>query len=232
MELLRADGEFRRWWDSRTSCLLLAGGTNFLNESASGSLNWLSLAAIAAVHELRQQQRHVAFYLSQTTWTVTARTRRPIRKAMASIIYQIAEMHDDLLRSKIDIIKSAVGSLAWNSEDADQTMELMHRLLLDIFSVFPREEEIVIVLDRLDQLAWNEDEDGSREPEMRHAIEWLVCVAAKVSCCVQVLVTVDAGGSRRLEKTRDALDLPQHDRKALLLKAEWCQATEDGRAEE
>ncbi|KAF2209165.1 hypothetical protein CERZMDRAFT_91412 [Cercospora zeae-maydis SCOH1-5] len=146
---------------------------------------------------------------------------------MASLLYQIAQMHGDLLRSEVDKLKAAVRSAAWKDDAVDQFMEEMHDLLVQTLSCFPVDEKIHIVIDRLDQCAWKEDEEDQWYAEMRLAVEWLLCVAAEAPCQLKILLTVDAASSKRLEKSKSALS--KKERRALLLKADWCQETEPGR---
>lgn len=230
MELLRADDDFDTWWKSPKSRLLLAGGVNFDDDHTSGSLNWLSYGAVLAVEELRRQKRNVAFFLAQTGLTVNRRKRCSSREIIATLVYQIAEMHDDLLRSKVDKLKAAVKSPAWRL-NSNAFMAEMQDVLRDVFSAFPSGEEIYIVIDRLDQCSWEFD-DGSGDSYLglRHAIERLLSVAAKAFCHVKVLLTVDATASQKLAKTKSALS--SKERKALLLKAEWCQTRDEGRSDE
>lgn len=248
MELLRGEGEFDKWWASSKSCLLLAGGSNFVDDHSSGSLNWLSYGAILAIEELRLQDRNVAFFLAQTSWSVNERKRCTIRQIIVNLIYQISAMHDDLLRSKIDRLKAAVQSAAWNENNGDAFWLKAQPLLLEIFSTFSCEEEIFIVVDRLDQCAWSEYEDEYEEDEddsspssssssssptgldMCHAIEELLHIAAEAHCHVKILLTMDAASSQKVARGRSRMS--KKERKVLLLKAEWCQATDEGRSDE
>jgi hypothetical protein len=100
MELLREDVDFNNWWESTKSCVLLAGGTNFVDEHSSGTLNWLSYGAVLAVEELRQQNRNCAFFLAQTRSWVQSKRRCTLRQILLYLINQIAAMHSDLLRSR------------------------------------------------------------------------------------------------------------------------------------
>ncbi|KJX92477.1 hypothetical protein TI39_contig5847g00009 [Zymoseptoria brevis] len=167
MEFLRADETFEKWWESTQSCVLLTGGTNFVNDYSSGSLNWLSYGAILAVEELRQKELKVAFFLAQTSFAIRSRKRCTIQDIIVNLIYQLSEMHTDLLRSETDRLKEVVQSPTWRNADTDLFWHKAQPLLLEIFSAFSKEEVIILVVDRLDQCAWQGEEDDDLALELR-----------------------------------------------------------------
>lgn len=223
MELLKEDGDFHDWWESPKSCLLLAGGSNFVDDHCQvGVLNWLSYGAVLTIEELRRQRQDVAFVFAQTSLALVPQKKRcSIQNIMANLIYQIAGMHDDLLRGKIDKLRAAVQTSAWHKNNTDAFMSEIGPLLLDVFTAFPERKQIFMVIDRLDQCFWEADEDA----DMRTAIEGLLCVVAETSCHLKILLTVDSAALQKLARTKAVFH--KKERKALLLKPEWCQATGD-----
>lgn len=65
---------------------------------------------------------------------------------------------------------------------------------------------------------------------MCHAIEELLHIAAEAHCHVKILLTMDAASSQKVARGRSRMS--KKERKVLLLKAEWCQATDEGRSDE
>ncbi|KAF1818381.1 uncharacterized protein K489DRAFT_97079 [Dissoconium aciculare CBS 342.82] len=229
MDLLRQDSDFNEWWQSKKSCMFLAGGSNFEEKSGSVDLNWISLAAVLVVEAARKHNPKTAVYLAQTSFTVTKRKRSANWAILANIIYQLAEMHEDLLRSKLDTIQSAVLDAAWRSSNAETFMNHVHPLLVDILKAFSTDDEIIIVIDRLDksQCAWEDDDECDSHTNMLYYMEGLLRIAADAHCRIKIFLTVDAARLRRTDRRTIVLPLARNQKEALLLKKEWCQVTEE-----
>lgn len=232
MELFKGDADFASWWDSLKSCMFIAGGTNWQQDSSSGPFSWLSMGAVLTIQELQQNRKNVAFFFAYPTWSVrsNSRKRSSPRDMMASLLYQIAKMDHDLLRSKLHEIETTMLSALWNEEDNEPLMESIHNLLVDVFSAFAPEDEITIVVDRLDKCNWNNDNDRRPWSRLKRMVECLVRVVAESRCQVKILLTVDTSCSQEIDRV--GLVLGRRENQLLLLKPEWCQEIEEGRSDE
>lgn len=228
MALLQTNAEFSRWWGSQTSCLLVAGGVNWLEESSTGSLNWLSLAALKVIQELQGQHKNVAHYLVQPKFVVSKSNRRSLRDVMANLIFQIALMREDHLRSELDGLEAIVKGAAWNNNDTDDFMDAIHDLLPSILSAFPPDSQLWIIIDRLDKCSWS-DEYELKDIDFQTALDRLLQVLSEATCCIKVFLVVDAPCARKLHPERSGLPLSRRQKRCLILKSEWRQETEIGR---
>jgi hypothetical protein len=126
-------------------------------------------------------------------------------------------------------VREAVQSPEWNTGDSDTFWDTARPLLLDILSAFSAEEEIVIVIDRLDQCTWTVERGDDQVLNMRTAVEELLHMVAEARCRVKLLLIMDTGSSQKLARLKGAPS--RKDRGILLLKPEWCQATDEGRSD-
>jgi hypothetical protein len=227
MDLLTHDADFASWWQSKKSCMFLAGGSNFDQPSGSVDLNWISLAAVLVAEEARRRNYNTAVYLAQTDFTVNRRRRSTNWAIIASLIYQIAQMHENLLTNKFDTIQEIVSAAAWKSSSAKDFMEHVDTLFLEILGEFPADQEIYLIIDRLDkcQCAEEEDESCDAHSNMLYYMEGLLRIAADAPCCLKIFLSVNASQLHRGDRKEIVLNSKQ--REALLWKNDWSQATED-----
>jgi hypothetical protein len=220
LDLLKANEEFAGWWEAQKSCLLLAGGINRRSGRSAGTLNWLSEGALLTIHELREQHKNVAYYLVQSTPIVGNTHERSLRDVMAELIFQIATMREDGFRSELDSLETLVNSSVWNENDAHEFLEAARKLLLMVFSTFTAQCEVWIVIDRLDQCSWS-DNDRTNGDDIQTGLKTLLSVISEVTCCVKILVTVDAAFADGFEE--HGPPLLERERECLMLKPQWRQ---------
>ena len=220
LDLLKVDEDFSGWWKAQNSRLLLAGGINWRPGISTGTLNWLSEGALLVIKELQEQRKKVAYYLVQSTPLIGKTHRRSLREVVANLIFQLAVMREDGFRSELDSLETLVNSLVWNGSNIDEFLEAARNLLLRIFSAFTAECQIWIVIDRLDQCSWSDDDDKD-ETDVRNALETLLSVISGVAGCVKILVTVDAPFADGFDKYGPPLS--RRERECLILKPQWRQ---------
>ena len=227
MQLLEDDDDFHQWWEAEASRVFLAGGTNCAEDHTMGAMNWMSIGAVLTVEQLRKEDKNVAFFFSQTSH---APRKASLRTVMASIVYQLAEMHDHRLRSKLDRIQDLVSGASWSQatddDDNEAFLDQMQHALLDLFSAFEPNDEINIVLDRLDQCNWGTHHSREILQTLREVLQMLLRVITHAACRVKVLLTVDSWYSRGLSSQKLG-GLLRKERERLLLKADWVQEVED-----
>jgi hypothetical protein len=226
LDLLRADDEFSGWWEAQNSRLFLAGGLNRRRGGSAGTLNWLSEGALLVIKELREQDKNVAYYLVQSTPIVGKTHERSLRDVMAELMFQIAVMREDGVRSELDSLETLVNSSVWNGNDAHDFLKAARKLLLMVFSTFTAQCQIWIVIDRLDHCSWSND-DRKNEADVRTALKTLLNVISGVTCCVKILVTVDTAFATGFEEHGPPLLMGE--KECLMLKPQWRQETEKGR---
>lgn len=223
MQLLSGDDDFHLWWDAETSCVLLAGGSNCTEDNSTGTLNWLSMGAVLAVEQLRTKGKNIAYFLVQPDYSSQ---RCPLRSVLASLLYQLAEMHDNRLRSRLDRIQYFISRPCWRRmEPANgdkELMEGMYDVLVDVFSAFMPEDEINIVVDRLDRCELDSSDDLEAPDTVRNVLEMLLRVTTKAKCRIKVLLTIDAWCSRKVLR-QNLMYLRPKERKRLRIKADWAQ---------
>ena len=220
LDLLKVDEDFSGWWEAQNSRLLLAGGINWRPGISTGTLNWLSEGALLVIKELQEQRKKVAYYLVQSTPLIGKTHRRSLREVVANLIFQLAVMREDGFRSELDSLETLVNSLVWNGSNIDEFLEAARNLLLRIFSAFTAECQIWIVIDRLDQCSWSDDDDKD-ETDVRNALETLLSVISGVACCVKILITVDAPFADGFDKFGPPLS--RRERECFILKPQWRQ---------
>lgn len=229
-DLLEKEDKVHEWFACEHSCLLVLAGKNWLDSQWS-TMSWLSQASLIAIERLQNEQQHVAYFYCQTTWTVTERTKCAVEEVFFSLIYQIATFHPDFLQSRLDAIRGAVASFKWPKiENADdpisaakllgEAFEAMAELLIVLLSDFEAQENITIVIDRLDKCRWY-DEEGYEGFNMQYAIDCLIRVASESNCRVKVLVVVDSQTAKRLPgPDKDLLKAIKH---RFVQKLDWHQ---------
>ena len=224
--LFEEDNLFAQWLHSEQSCFILLGGIN-LDAFDCKTLNWVSFGSTLVVERLQKQDECVAYFYCQTDWTVHTQSRRSLQQVMASIVYQIACCHEDLLRSKTDSIEAAMRSKAWNETlNDDVVLECMAGLLLELLSAFGKDRPLTIVLDRLDQCRWNEG-PGQEGFKLECALEWLLEVVKGADCLVKILVVVDSHPALKLRGPSE-----QYAKRAkgrLLFRPDWTHELEEER---
>jgi hypothetical protein len=226
LDLLKGDAEFSGWWEAQNSRLFLAGGTNWRPGSSTGTLNWLSEGALLMIKDLQDQRKRVAYYLVQSTPLIGKSHRRSLKDVITNLIFQIAVMREDGFRSELDSLETLVDSLVWNGSNTGGFLEAARSLLLRIFSTFTTQCQVWIVIDRLDQCSWSDDDDKD-EADVRTALETLLSVISGVACCVKILITVDAPFADRFDKRGPALS--RREREYLMLKPQWRQEHAENR---
>jgi hypothetical protein len=220
LDLLKVDTEFSGWWETQNSHLFLAGGMNWQPGRSAGTLNWLSEGALLVIKELREQRSQVAYYLVQSTPLIGKTHRRSLRDVIAELVFQIAVMREDGFRGELDSLETLVNGSAWNEDSADRFLEAARDLLLRILSTFTAQCEVWIVMDRLDQCSWSDDDERD-EDDVRTALATLLSVISEVSCCIKILVTVDAPFVDRFEKHGPPLS--RRERECLMVRPQWRQ---------
>jgi hypothetical protein len=218
--LLKVDRDFSSWWEAQNSCLLLAGGANWRSGRSAGTLNWLSEGALLVIKKLQEQRTQVAYYLVQSTPLIGKIHRRSLRDVTAELVFQIAVMREDGFRGELDSLETLVNSSAWNEDSAGKFLEAARTLLLGIFSTFTAQCQVWIVIDRLDQCSWSDD-DEKDEDDVRNALGILLSVISEVACCVKILVTVDAPFADKF--ATHGPPLSKRERECLMLKPQWRQ---------
>jgi hypothetical protein len=224
--LLKVDRDFSSWWEAQNSCLLLAGGANWRSGRSAGTLNWLSEGALLVIKKLQEQRTQVAHYLVQSTPLIGKIHRRSLRDVTAELVFQIAVMREDGFRGELDSLETLVNSSAWNEDSAGKFLEAARTLLLGIFSTFTAQCQVWIVIDRLDQCSWSDD-DEKDEDDVRNALGILLSVISEVACCVEILVTVDAPFANRF--ATHSSPLSKRERECLMLKPQWRRESGKGR---
>jgi hypothetical protein len=154
-ELLRQEHVFSSWTERADSTVLVLGGKNWLDDTTI-QLNWLSYASVYMVESVRQSTLLLSWFC-QTAYTVNRRKRRSFPEILRSFIYQLVEQRSKYVQPQLDEISEAMESADWRSEDCSIAFDAMVEYLASLLKAFEKDDEIVIVLDRLDQCCWGDD---------------------------------------------------------------------------
>lgn len=190
--------------------MLLLGGSN-LTEDSQVQLNWLSQASVLVAETSIQRRLErgpssamsstcVAYFFCQTKHTITKRQRYSFSDVVRHLIYQLAEQHPNLLRSRRDDIANAVKSAEWRDANCGEAFEVMAALLVSIMASFEAGTHIVIVVDRLDRCSWSDDVSDEWN-DLDTAVSSLLDVVrdtslAKCRIVVKVLLVTDVERAR------------------------------------
>lgn len=222
IELLEGDSSFSDWSRSDESRLLLLGGTNV--EDSVGYHNWMSIGAVLVVERLQEEQKKVAYFLTQPSHSSSSAAN--LQSMVASILYQLALIHPTRLRSNSWMLQSLINSPDWNDDgDFKKLLEQIEQTFEAVLGDFENNDEVYIVVDRLDQCDWGENRVDSFW-KLRDVLYALLQIVTHASCVVKILLTVDAWSSRRYEQ-RKLAGLSSRQKKRLLIKADWVQEIEE-----
>ncbi|KAL9636033.1 MAG: hypothetical protein Q9204_002405 [Flavoplaca sp. TL-2023a] len=148
-ELLWSDSSYRAWMEYPDSSLLvLAGSTKPGGRAPQSSPGcWLSPAIIHVSDHLRSQGKKVFFYTCQPNFREESTSSRMV---MSSLVCQVLQWKPEKLRYKGKEFTSMIESDAWSSKDGPTAIACHINLLTKAICSEPKEEEIAIVIDRLD----------------------------------------------------------------------------------
>lgn len=148
-ELLRSDATYQAWMEYPDSCLLVLAGSTELGGRApqSSSGCWLSPASIHVFDHFHLQRKKVFFYTCQPDFREEATSSRLV---ISSLVCQLLEWKPENLRYNLKDFTSIIESDAWSSKDDPTAIRCHISLLTKVICSIPVEEEIAIILDRLD----------------------------------------------------------------------------------
>ena len=179
---------FQHWDHTTDPCLLHLSGQNWTGSDSSSTLLWLSPAAILVLDRLAMSKAFFAYYFCQVSYHVRKDERTYVQNMMCSLIHQLVSHRPELLRSG-ELSKSLRhtldASLAQTDED-DAVLEVLDKMkdcLLKVLEKFQPEDQIVLVLDRLDKCWCGEEEITA--PEI---LRCLLSIAIHARCQVRILI--------------------------------------------
>ena len=147
-DLLKSNDACQNWLKCSASSLLVFEGATAdggrARESPSSSC-WLSPAGFHIRHRL--QSKFLAFYTCQPDYREKKTTSRLV---IFSLVCQLLGRKPQVLRNKVKELTAIVKSEDWNSEDARIAIPRQFELLKEVLSLLPADEEIILILDRLD----------------------------------------------------------------------------------
>ncbi|KAL9025560.1 MAG: hypothetical protein Q9180_007644 [Flavoplaca navasiana] len=148
-EFLRSDSTYRAWMDYPNSSLLVLAGSTKPGGRAPQSFSgcWLSPAIIHVSDHLRSQGTKVFFYTCQPNFM---EERTSSRVVTSSLVCQVLQWKPEKLRYKVKEFISMIESDAWSSRDGPTAIRCHINLLTKAIFSMPKDEEIAIVIDRLD----------------------------------------------------------------------------------
>ena len=147
--LLRSNHAFQSWGLCPSSSLLVfAGSTSEEGRaSPSSSLSWLSPAAMQVYREVSSKGKKVAFHSCHPDLRAEPSSSRLV---VSSLLSQLLAWKPKLPQPLVHDFEATVNSADWTSKM--DTSGLKHRfgLVENVLSSLPAEEEIFMILDRLD----------------------------------------------------------------------------------
>ncbi|KAL2045968.1 hypothetical protein ABVK25_011893 [Lepraria finkii] len=147
-DLLQSNAEYQLWMNSPGSSLLVfAGSTEPDGQLSETPLCWLSPAALHVVNQFSSDRKKVAFYSCQSD---SNKDYRSSRLLISSLLCQLLSWQPEMFRHKLKDFETTVESDRWKSKDDRDAMDLHFDLLRRTLDLFPMNEELAIVLDRLD----------------------------------------------------------------------------------
>ncbi|KXT00823.1 hypothetical protein AC578_2975 [Pseudocercospora eumusae] len=204
MEILMENQQFGEWIKTDQSSLMFAGGVNWHKHSCK-DLNWLSQSSTLAINSLKERGQKVIWFLCQTDWTVPSRRRCTLQTVMSYLVYQLVCLHRDRIRIQHDNIRRIVVSDEWTNGDHEEELAKFADLFIGLLQEFGSDFALHIVIDRLDQCQWSDD-DGFEGWSMRFVLDTFLEIMSKVPCRLKVLIVADASAAQQLSsyQTRDS----------------------------
>ncbi|KAK3712290.1 hypothetical protein LTR37_009152 [Vermiconidia calcicola] len=197
---LMDEQKYADWHHAQSTTILLCGGLNspFASIKQCGTLNWRSRASVCSVQQLNVREETVLFFYCQNDWTLVQRNRRTFQYVVNSLAYQLAELHPELLPSRLETFESIEQVPKEDQEDPrpDRVLQPL-RMLLQALS---QHDRVHIVVDRLDQCNWSECRDPFIQNSLPTAVESLVELVREVRCCVKILLIVESFQAQRVIK--------------------------------
>ena len=147
-EVLQSNTAYQSWMKcSSSSLLVLAGATREEGRASHSSLCWLSPAALHIFNRFSSEGKRVAFYSCHPDFREDSSSSRLV---ITGLLWQILAWKPEILRHKVKDFQSALKSDAWSSNETQMGMEFHVDLLKRVLHLFSTDEEILLVLDRLD----------------------------------------------------------------------------------
>ncbi|KAL8919901.1 MAG: hypothetical protein Q9172_004749 [Xanthocarpia lactea] len=149
-ELLESNTAYQDWLKSSASSLLVFEGATAPEGEArqsSSSSCWLSPAVVHVHHRFQSEGKSIAFYTCQPDYREKKTTSRLV---ISSLVCQMLRWKPQVLRNKDKELTAIVKSENWNSEDARIAIARQFELLDTVLKLLPADEEIILILDRLD----------------------------------------------------------------------------------
>lgn len=184
--MLQADESFQNWQESEHSCLLALCGQNRTWDNAT-TLSWLSAAAVIVTEQLRGAKRLVAYYYCQVQLNMSDQRRPPLQELMAYLVYQIIASRPELMQIGSHKIKTAVSCDEWREINEEVALEVMRACLMDLLGLFQADEEITLVLDRVDRCCYG-DEALSGQVLLMQFLE----LVFEAPCILNILVVANS----------------------------------------
>ena len=218
MEMLHANEAYQHWQTSGHSCLLVLSGQNRTGDNST-TLSWLSPAAVLTIENLRRSEKCVAYYCCQVDYTMSDRRCPPLQEIMACLVYQIVTLRPTLVQTGSYRIEAAISSNTWRDVDEEIALEAMRACLIDLLSLFEPEEEITLVLDRVDRCS-SGDETLSGQVLLTQLLE-LVLAAP---CILKILIVASSTSWKIRPDQRERLR--RKGGKHLVDKLDWHQESD------
>lgn len=159
-EILLAEPTYASWLQSKKSAICLLSGTNLVDD-ASVQLNWLS-ATSTYTYEHCPADGIILGVFCQTDYVVNKRHQLTFSTVMSSLIVQLAATHPTGLKHRRENIQSAIRAPDWGAPTSGG-YAAMTRLFADLLEDFEQGETVTIVIDRLDQCYWGDENEVRAE---------------------------------------------------------------------
>ena len=146
--LLDSSSEYQGWKECLSPCLLVLGGlTESEGQASQSTCSWLSPASSHIFHNLAAVKKKVVFFSCHPD---TRSRHISLRLMVSSLLSQFLAWQPSILRNRVKEFESVVRSEKWNSEDQHEALECQFGLLERVIKELPSQEEIFMILDRLD----------------------------------------------------------------------------------
>ena len=194
---------FQYWDQTREPCLLHLSGQNWSGSDSGNTLVWLSSAATLVLDRLASSNVFFIYYFCQVSYHVRKDERSQLHDLTCSLVHQLVSHRPEILRSgelSMSLVNTLDAGFAQSDEEDDVALEMLERMkkcLLMVLDRFQPEDQIVLVLDRLDKCYCGEEEITASE-----TLRCLLSIALGARCQVRILTVTKPSWLPAKQETR------------------------------
>ena len=126
--------------------------------------------------------------------------RPPLQELMAYLLYQIVVSSPELIQTGSHLIETAISRDEWKDINEEIALEAMRACLMDLLGLFPADEEITLVLDRVDRCCYD-DEALSGQVLLMQLLNFVL----EAHCILKILVVASSTSWKIREDQRERL---------------------------